>query len=97
MFDIARIQGAARRFARTPAQLQHVDDQLEHLDDEIAVLRQEVGILRADIVSLQSALITSIDFAAKSTLEALAFTNRSIEGLNARLDRIGKESDQHLP
>ncbi len=90
MFDIARIQGVAERFARAPRQLQHVDD-------EIAVLRQEVGILRAEIVSLQSALSTSIDYAAKATLEALAFTNRSIEGVNARLGGIAKESDQHLP
>jgi hypothetical protein len=93
MLDIARVRRVAGRFARVPYQLQHVDD-------EVAIVRQEVGALRAEIVSLQSRVstaTTTIDFSAKSTLDILALTNRSIEGLSLRLDKLEKERGQHVP
>jgi hypothetical protein len=86
MPDIARLRRGAVRFAQIPYHFLHVNH-------EVAILRQEVGALRTEIGSLQATL----DFAAASILDTLALTDRSIEGLSARLDKFEKRSGQGAP
>jgi cell division protein FtsB len=100
MLDIAGMRLLARRLARLPAQVEQVDNAVASLRQDVGTLRAEVGTLRAEIESLHSRVSSTsmtIDFVAKSTLDALALTNRSLEGLQARLEKLEREPGQHLP
>jgi uncharacterized coiled-coil protein SlyX len=77
MFDMSRMKRLTRRLATAPARIQQVSD-------DVTILRQEMLAVRAEVAALTS----RIDISTKSTLEALAFTTRSIDGLNARLDKM---------
>ena len=83
MLDVTTNQEVGGRLACVP-------NQVQKLNDELVILRQQIAT-HGEILSLHSGLSAAI--AAKSTLGALAFTNRSIERLNGLMDKREHEAD----